>query len=134
MSAIDYQHGAVDVVRRVGTKKHCRVLDIFDQSKPAQRNPLLELFLDRLGYKSFHSFGVADWSRRNRVNANAIAPPLDREISRECIDAGLFETDECSWVVAAMAKDLPGLWQQTDDEGPRTLADIGEAIYHAWGQ
>jgi Beta-lactamase enzyme family len=50
----------------------------------------------------------------------------------ECVDAGLFETDECSWVIAAMAKDLPGLWQQTDDEGPRTLADIGETIYHAW--
>jgi hypothetical protein len=50
----------------------------------------------------------------------------------ECVDAGLFETDECSWVVAAMAKDLPGLWQQTDDEGPRTLADIGETIYNAW--
>jgi len=52
--------------------------------------------------------------------------------SRECVDAGRFETDECSWVVAAMAKDLPGLWQQTDDEGPRTLADICETIYHAW--
>ena len=52
----------------------------------------------------------------------------------ECVDAGLFETDECSWVIAAMAKDLPGLWQQTDDEGPRTLADIGETIHHAWRQ
>jgi hypothetical protein len=50
----------------------------------------------------------------------------------ECIDAGLFETDESSWVVAAMAKDLPDLWQQTDDEGPRTLADIGATIYAAW--
>lgn len=52
----------------------------------------------------------------------------------ECVDAGLFETDECSWVIAAMAKDLPGLWQQTDDEGPRTLADIGEIIYDAWSK
>ena len=54
--------------------------------------------------------------------------------ARECVDAGLFETDECSWVLAAMAKDLPGLWQQTDDEGPRTLADIGEFVFHAWRQ
>jgi len=54
--------------------------------------------------------------------------------ARECVDAGRFETDECSWVVAAMVKELPGRWQQTDDEGPRTLADIGEAIYHAWKQ
>ena len=52
----------------------------------------------------------------------------------ECVDAGLFETDECSWVIAAMAKNLPGLWQQTDDEGPRTLADIGETIYATWNE
>jgi hypothetical protein len=52
--------------------------------------------------------------------------------ARECVDAGLFETDDCSWILAAMVKDLPGPWQQTEDEGPRTLADIGETIYHAW--
>ncbi len=52
----------------------------------------------------------------------------------ECVDAGRFETDDASWVLAAMAKDLPGLWQQTDDEGPRTLADIGETVYDAWGR
>jgi hypothetical protein len=52
----------------------------------------------------------------------------------ECVDAGLFETDERSWILAAMAKGLPGLWQQTDDEGPRTLADIGETIYRAWSR
>ncbi len=53
---------------------------------------------------------------------------------RECVDAGLFETDQCSWILAAMAKDLPNRWSQTDDEGPRTLADIGETLYHAWRQ
>ncbi len=52
----------------------------------------------------------------------------------ECVDAGLFETDAGSWVVAAMAKDLPDLWQQTDDEGPRTLADLGETIYARWNE
>ncbi len=50
----------------------------------------------------------------------------------ECVDAGLFETDRSSWVLAAMAKDLPDLWSRTDDVGPRTLADIGEIIYNAW--
>ncbi len=50
----------------------------------------------------------------------------------ECVDAGLFETDSSSWIVAAMAKDLPNLWHRPDDEGPRTLADIGELIYDAW--
>lgn len=52
----------------------------------------------------------------------------------ECVDAGLFETDNCSWVVAAMAKDLPDLWHRPDDVGPRTLADIGQTIYEAWGR
>jgi Beta-lactamase enzyme family len=50
----------------------------------------------------------------------------------ECVDAGLFETDECSWVVAAMGKDLPDRWHRPDDEGPRTLADIGETVFRAW--
>ena len=50
----------------------------------------------------------------------------------ECVDAGLFETDNGSWIVAAMAKDLPDLWHRPDDEGPRTLADIGEVIHNAW--
>jgi beta-lactamase class A len=50
---------------------------------------------------------------------------------RDCIDAGRFETDRSSWIVAAMAKDLPGR-QQTDSEGPCTLADIGELLYRAW--
>jgi beta-lactamase class A len=52
---------------------------------------------------------------------------------RECVDAGLFETDAGSWVVAAMGEDLPDLWHRSDDVGPRTLADIGELIYHVWG-
>ena len=51
----------------------------------------------------------------------------------ECVDAGLFETDTNSWIVAAMGSDLPDLWHRPDDEGPRTLADIGETIYQAWG-
>lgn len=50
----------------------------------------------------------------------------------ECVDAGRFETDDGCWVVAAMGKDLPDLWHRPDDEGPRTLADIGEAVYRAW--
>jgi hypothetical protein len=53
---------------------------------------------------------------------------------RQCVDAGLFETDDASWVVAAMAKALPELWHKPDDEGPRTLGDIGEVIYDAWGR
>ena len=51
---------------------------------------------------------------------------------RECVDAGLFETDNGSWILAAMGEDLPDLWHRSDDEGPRTLADIGELVYCAW--
>src|SRR4051812_19830299 len=40
---------------------------------------------------------------------------------RECVDAGLFETDNGSWIVAAMAEDLPDLWHRPDDIGPRTI-------------
>jgi hypothetical protein len=50
----------------------------------------------------------------------------------ECVDAGLFETDSAAWVVAAIGKDLPEVWHRPDDVGPRTLADIGEAVYAAW--
>jgi len=52
----------------------------------------------------------------------------------ECVDAGLFETDDASWVLAAMGKDLPDLFHKPDDEGPRTLGDIGELVYNAWGR
>jgi hypothetical protein len=51
----------------------------------------------------------------------------------ELVDAGLFETESVSWVVAAMAKDLPDLWHRPDDVGPRTLADIGARLYAEWG-
>ncbi len=54
--------------------------------------------------------------------------------ARACVDAGLFETDECSWVVAAMAKSFPagGKRPMTTDLEP--LADIGETIYAAWNE
>jgi len=51
----------------------------------------------------------------------------------ELVDAGRFETDTAAWVVAGMAKDLPDLWHRPDAAGPRTLADIGAACFHAWG-
>ena len=50
----------------------------------------------------------------------------------ECVDAGLFETDNGSWILAAMGEALPDSWHRPDDVGPRTLADIGERICRAW--
>jgi hypothetical protein len=52
----------------------------------------------------------------------------------ECVDAGRFETDDASWIVAAMGKDLPDFFHRPDDEGPRTLSDIGEVVYNAWSR
>lgn len=49
------------------------------------------------------------------------------------IDAGLFETDEASWVIAAMASEQPDFAARPDDIAPATFADIGERIYAAWG-
>jgi len=80
----------------------------------ARRIPHVSLAIDHGLIAPVRVYGKAGWG------------------ARECVDAGLFETDSSSWVLAAMAKDLPGLWQQTEDEGPRTLADIGETVYRAW--
>ena len=49
------------------------------------------------------------------------------------IDSGLFETDEASWVIAAMAAEQPDFAARPDDIAPATFADIGERIYAAWG-
>jgi beta-lactamase class A len=49
------------------------------------------------------------------------------------IDSGLFETDEASWVIAAMASEQPDFAARPDDIAPATFADIGERIYAAWG-
>ena len=51
----------------------------------------------------------------------------------EIVDAARFETDTAAWVVAAMGRDLPDLFHRPDDVGPRTLADIGAALFAAWG-
>jgi beta-lactamase class A len=49
------------------------------------------------------------------------------------IDSGLFETDEASWVIAAMAAEQPDFAARPDDIAPATFADIGERIYAEWG-
>ena len=48
---------------------------------------------------------------------------------RECVDAGLFETDECSWVLAAMGKDLPDPWNRPDQ--PNGQNTFNSATYIA---
>jgi beta-lactamase class A len=49
------------------------------------------------------------------------------------IDSGLFETDDASWILAAMATEQTDFAARPDDIAPATFADIGERIYAAWG-
>ena len=51
-----------------------------------------------------------------------------------CTDSGLFETDEASWVVAAMASDQQDFASRADDSAPTAFAAIGEFLYQAWSQ
>ena len=50
-----------------------------------------------------------------------------------CVDAGLFETDAASWVVAAMAADQTDFASRADDAAPTAFARIGELLYDVWG-
>ena len=93
MAAINYDYCSVDVAGRVGTKKYRRRFDIFDQSKPSERNRLLQLLFDRLRDQSLHSFGVSDWPRRDRVHANSVTSPLNGQVLRQRVDAGLRRGD-----------------------------------------
>ena len=48
------------------------------------------------------------------------------------IDSGLFETQDASWVVAAMASEQPDFASRADDIAPTAFAEIGELLYDAW--
>ena len=49
-----------------------------------------------------------------------------------CVDSGLFETDEASWIVAAMAADQTDFASRADDAAPTAFAGIGELLYNEW--
>jgi beta-lactamase class A len=50
------------------------------------------------------------------------------------IDSGIFETDTASWIVAAMAAEQTDFACRPDDIAPTVFGEIGEMLYHAWGQ
>jgi beta-lactamase class A len=49
------------------------------------------------------------------------------------IDSGLFETDNGSWVVAAMADEQTDIACRADDSAPAAFGAIGELLCDAWG-
>jgi beta-lactamase class A len=51
-----------------------------------------------------------------------------------CVDSGLFETANASWIVAAMAADQQDFASRPDDAAPTLFARIGELLYEAWGE
>jgi beta-lactamase class A len=51
-----------------------------------------------------------------------------------CIDSGLFETANASWIVAALAADQTDFGFRADDAAPTAFARIGELLFNAWGE
>lgn len=49
-----------------------------------------------------------------------------------CTDSGLFETDNTSWVAAAMASDQEDFAFRADDAAPTLFARFGELLYRTW--
>ncbi len=49
------------------------------------------------------------------------------------VDSGLFETDNASWVAAAMASEQTDLACRADDAAPALFGEIGEMLFEAWG-
>src|SRR5215472_2554202 len=86
--AVNDEHRAVDVASRVGTEEHRRVLNIFNQTEPAQRNLLSQPLFDCLRHEPLHAFGVFNWTRGDRVDANSMTPPFDGQVTSQGIDPG----------------------------------------------
>jgi beta-lactamase class A len=51
----------------------------------------------------------------------------------DCVDSGLFETDDAAWVVAAMAADQTDFAMRPGDAAPSAFAEIGQLLYDRWG-
>lgn len=50
-----------------------------------------------------------------------------------CTDSGLFETDDATWVAAAMASNQQDFASRADDSAPVLFANFGELLYRTWG-
>jgi beta-lactamase class A len=50
------------------------------------------------------------------------------------IDAGLFETDDAAWIVAAMADQQTDFASRPDDAAPLAFGVIGELLYKTWSR
>ena len=51
----------------------------------------------------------------------------------DCVDSGLFETDDAAWVVAAMATGQQDFAMRPGDAAPSAFAEIGQLLYERWG-
>jgi beta-lactamase class A len=50
-----------------------------------------------------------------------------------CIDSGLFETDDAAWIAAAMATGQQDFAMRPGDAAPSAFAEIGLLLYEQWG-
>src|SRR5690349_20677672 len=86
VTAIDNQHGPVHVAGGVRAEKYRGRFDVLDQAKATERDALAKFLLDWFRYKTLHAFGVLDRTGRDRVHANSIPSPFNREISSERVE------------------------------------------------
>src|SRR5215218_8891662 len=80
---------AINKTCRVRTNKNRRPLDVGNSSKATERNVLSQMVPERLRHEAFHSLRIFDWTRRDRVHADSISPPLHREVARQRINTSL---------------------------------------------
>jgi len=104
--------------------------ELYTQLGPRSREILYrQQTVDFLARRVPHDSEVADYGLTPPVRFFGKAGWGGTEI----VDAARFETADTTWVAAAMGRDLPDLFHRADDVGPRTLADIGELLFEAWG-
>jgi hypothetical protein len=85
-------------------------------------------YTDHLPRRVPHMSGALDWGIQ--MPLRVFNKPGGGFLT--CTDAGLFETDHASWIVAAMAAEQPDFASRADDSAPTAFATIGEVLYNAW--
>ena len=64
-----------------------------DATEAAERDVAPQVLFDSARDEALHAFGVFDRAGRDGVDADAVAAPLDREVARQRVHAGLRRRD-----------------------------------------
>src|SRR5687767_2036365 len=93
VAAVNDDDRAVDEGAGVRAEEDGALLDVADAPEAAERDVAPQSLFDRLGDEPAHAFGVLDGAGRDGVRADAMAPPLDREVARQRVHARLRRRD-----------------------------------------